>query len=75
MKRITIKIQDSLYDPMISLFEQLGKDKIEIVSTEKQLNNNLKIKIKKLLSQTSIKIFKEIKDPIKWQREQRDEWR
>ncbi len=75
MKRITINIQDSLYDPMISLFEQLGKDKVEIVSTEKQLNNNLNIKIKKLLSQTSIEIFKEIKDPIKWQREQRDEWR
>jgi len=77
MKRVTLNIQDNLYDPIISLLEQLGKDKVEIISSEKvsiNTENSLNAKIKKLLSMESNKPFKKIKDPVKWQREQRDEW-
>lgn len=77
MKRVTLNIQDSLYDPIISLLKHLGKDKVEIISSEKisTLNEvNLNTRIKNVLAQTNIKTFKNIKDPVKWQREQRDEW-
>ena len=77
MKRVTLNIQDSLYDSIISLLKHLGKDKVEIVSSEKISKRNevsLNARIKILLAQTNIKTFKKIKDPVKWQREQRDEW-
>ena len=77
MKRVTLNIQDSLYDSIISLLKHLGKDKVEIVSSEKISKRNevsLNARIKKVLAQTNIKTFKNIKDPVKWQREQRDEW-
>lgn len=77
MKRVTLNIQDSLYDPIISLLKHLGKDKVEIVSSEKISNLNevsLNSRIKSVLAKTDIKTFKNIKDPVKWQREQRDEW-
>lgn len=77
MKRVILNIQDNLYDPIISLLEQLGKDKVEIISSEKVSTNaeyNLKAKIKEILSRENHMPFKKIKDPVKWQREQRDEW-
>ena len=80
MKRVTLNIQDNLYGPIISLLEHLGKDKVEIVSSEKisETSENseysLNAEIKKILSQKNIKPFKKIKDPVKWQREQRNEW-
>jgi len=77
MKRVTLNIHDNLYDPIISLLEQLGKDKVEIISSEIISTNkgySLNDRIKKLLSQKNIKPFKKIKDPVRWQREQRDEW-
>lgn len=77
MKRVTLNIQDNLYDPIISLLEHLGRDKVEIVSSEKistKAEYSLNVKIKEILSQNKIKPFKKIKDPVKWQREQRDEW-
>jgi len=78
MKRVTLNIQDNLYDPIISLLEQLGKDKVEIVSSEKVPGLNdctLNSKIKDILARPGVKPFKKIKDPLKWQREQRDEWK
>lgn len=77
MKKVTLNIQDNLYDPIMSLLEHLGKDKVEIISSEKILKNtehSLNAGIKEILSQKKIKPFKKIKDPVKWQRDQRDEW-
>jgi hypothetical protein len=76
VKRVILNIQDNLYEPIISILEHLGKENVEIVSTEKILNfnNNLNFRIKKIIAKKDIKPFKNIKDPVKWQREQRNEW-
>lgn len=78
MKRVILNIQDNLYDPIINLLEQLGKEKVEIVSSEiihAHESKNLKIEIKKILKSLTVQAFKKIEDPVKWQREQRNEWK
>jgi hypothetical protein len=78
MKRVTINIQDNSYDPVINMLKLLGKDKVEIISSEVISDADeqpLNIKIKKLLSQKKGEPFKNIKDPVKWQRDERDEWK
>jgi len=77
MKRVTIDIQDNIYDPVISFLELLGKERVEIVSSEvisDSKNQPLNIKIKKLLSDKSTRPFKKIENAVAWQREQRNEW-
>ncbi|GEM_PF-6931124 len=77
MKRVTINIQDGSCDPVINMLKLSGKDKVEIVSLEVISNTDeqpLNTKIKNLLSLRKGEPFKSIQDPVKWQRNERDEW-
>ncbi len=78
MKRLIINIQDNLYDPIIILLKHLGKDKVEIISSETLSDGKkspLNAKIKDILAKNKTKLFRDIKDPVAWQREERNEWK
>lgn len=78
MKRVILNIQDNIYDPVINMLELLGRDKVEIVSSEKisgMDKQSLISSINKILDQKDFKYFKNINNPVKWQKEQRDEWK
>jgi len=75
MKRVILNIQDNIYDPVINMLELLGRDKVEIVSSEiipGMNEQSLISSIKKILDQKDFRYFKKINDPVEWQRKQRD---
>ncbi|MCD4818952.1 MAG: hypothetical protein K8S23_09695 [Candidatus Cloacimonetes bacterium] len=75
MHTITLKIQNSMYKHIIYLLKNLNTNEVEIISEKMQPSQNeiLRIKLKQLLEK-KIEPFKLIKDPMKWQKEQRDDW-
>ncbi|MBW8050026.1 MAG: hypothetical protein FVQ77_06745 [Cytophagales bacterium] len=77
MRNLTLNIKNaSDYQLLLQLAKRLGLDisvtaeKKEKVQT-KQMRNLYKL----LDSVKKNELFKEIKDPVKWQKELRDEWR
>ena len=77
MRNLTLNIKNaSDYQLLLQLAKRLGLDisataeKKEKVQT-KQMRNLYKL----LSSVKKNELFKEIKDPVKWQKELRDEWR
>jgi hypothetical protein len=77
MQRVTLDIQDSVYDHIMYLLQHLEKGRVKIVSKEEidLEKRSLKDDLKNLITQNKMKAFKDLKDPVQWQREQRDEWR
>ncbi len=77
MQRVTLDIQDNMYEHIMYLLQHLEKGKVKIVSKEKidsKKKKSLKNDLKKLINQNKMEVFKDLKDPVQWQREQRDEW-
>jgi len=77
MQRVTLDIQDGMYEHIMYILQHLEKDKVKIVSKEKiglKKKKSLKNDLKRLITQHKTEVFKDFKDPVQWQREQRDEW-
>ncbi len=69
MKTINLQINDSIYEHILFFLQNLPKDMITI---SKDIDT--KDKITKLFEENNIDAFKDIKDPISWQKSMRDEW-
>ena len=69
MKTINLQINDSIYEHILFFLQNLPKDMITI---SKDIDT--KDKITKLFEENNIDAFKDIKDPINWQKSMRDEW-
>ncbi len=74
MQRVTLDIQDSVYDHIMYLLQHLEKGRVKIVSKEEIAlkKRSLKDDLKKLITENKAEAFKDLKDPVQWQR---DEWR
>ena len=77
MQTLKIEISNSIYEHIIFFLQSLPKNLINI-SYENNTNNSSKASIKdeveKLFKTSNVQAFKEIKDPISWQKSMRDDW-
>jgi len=75
MRTIKLKVQDSVYVHIMYLLKSLNQKEIEIIE-DKPLTQvqNTKQAIKDLFEKKNVSLFKAIKDPVKWQQQQREEW-
>ncbi len=71
MHTLKIKIKDSAYEKIQYFLKNLPADDIEVVSDELE-SENPEMSID--CSQFNIKSYKDIVDPVLWQKTLRDEW-
>jgi len=75
MHTIKLKIQDSIYSHIMYLLKNLNPQEIEIIEDKEVTHGeDIKSSIKELINTQKEKRFGVIKDPMKWQQQQRDEW-
>jgi len=72
MHTVQLKIDNSIYHNVMFLLNNLKLKGLEIKEENKQVLTN-KQKIKQLLNESTY-IFADIKDPLEWQKKQREEW-
>ena len=72
MHTVQLKIDNSIYHNIMFLLNNLNLKGLEIKEENKQVMTN-KQKIKQLLNE-STNIFADIKDPLEWQKKQREKW-
>ena len=75
--RHTVKLtmEDNIYHNIMFMLRNLQSKGLEIEEINEDSSTlNTKSKIKELFSNHNIEVFKSIDDPIKWQKNQRDEW-
>ncbi len=70
MHSITLNVKDIFYKPVISFLKHWDNENITIVEDKKIENSTRKNRIKKLLEENN-NLFKDIKNPLEWQKEQR----
>ena len=77
MQTLKIEVSNSIYEHIIFFLQSLPKNLINI-SYEENTNNTSKDSIKnqmeELFRTSNIQAFKEVKDPVSWQKSMRDEW-
>jgi archaellum biogenesis ATPase FlaH len=66
MQTLEIKVEDSMYKPLLMLLENFNG-----ISINKK---NKKQQIKNLLQNNKLNIFTEIDNPLIWQKQQRKGW-
>ena len=71
MKTINIEVNDTIYEHIMFFLKNLPKDMIRFNKKEKI---STKDEVKKLFEKSDIEVFKEVKDPLVWQKSIRDEW-
>jgi len=69
MHRLILDINDNVLDKIFYVLNNLPKNDVKVVS-----NKLIKEDILIDFSQYNIESLKEIKDPVAWQNEIRDEW-
>jgi hypothetical protein len=75
MKTIKIDINDSVYEHILFFLKSLPSNLVKIQEVNsKESKIDTKKKIEEIFSKNDIVAFKDIEDPVKWQRELRDEW-
>ncbi|HIP61815.1 MAG TPA: hypothetical protein EYG98_04595 [Sulfurovum sp.] len=75
MHIVTLEIKDSMYEHFLYLIKNLNSKEITVVKESlSDTHIPLKQELHKLFDEAGIDAFKEIKDPVAWQRKQRDEW-
>jgi hypothetical protein len=72
MHTVQLKIDNSIYHNVMFLLNNLNLKGLEIKEDHTQTMTN-KQKIKQLLDK-STNIFVDIKDPLEWQKNQREDW-
>ena len=75
MRTVKLNIKDNIYQNVMFVLESF-KEKGEQIEEITKLNKNQKDKetLKDFLTNSKIEVFKNIKDPIAWQKSIRDEW-
>ena len=75
MRTVKLNIKDSIYKNVMFVLESFREKGVQIEEITK-LNKNQKDKetLKDFLTNSKIEVFKNIKDPIAWQKSIRDEW-
>jgi hypothetical protein len=75
MHTITLQVKDSMYEHFLYLLKNLNPKEITVIDEKlSKTSGSLKKELHKLFEETNIKAFKDIEDPVEWQRKQRDEW-
>jgi len=75
MHTITLQVKDSMYKHFLYLIKNLNPQEISVVEEKtSEKHTLLREELHKLFSHTNINAFKDISDPVEWQRKQRDEW-
>ena len=75
MHTIKLKVQDSIYSHIKYLLKSLNKKEIEIIEDKPlEQEHNTKQAIKELFEKKNVHLFSSIKDPVKWQQQQREDW-
>jgi len=69
MHRLILDINDNVLDKIFYVLNNLPKNDVKVVS-----NTPIKDDVLIDFSQYNIKSLKEIKDPVSWQNELRNEW-
>ncbi len=73
MHTVKLQIEDSIYKNIMFLLTNLKLKGLEI-KEESVINLTTREKVKDLFKRKQANIFKDIEDPVKWQKEQREEW-
>ncbi|MGJ0302705.1 hypothetical protein NG764_11615 [Aliarcobacter cryaerophilus] len=75
MRTVKLNIKDNIYQNVMFVLESFKEKGVQIEEITK-LNKNQKDKetLKDFLTNSKIEVFKNIKDPIAWQKSIRDEW-
>jgi len=78
MQTLKIEVSNSIYKHIIFFLQSLPKNLINI-SHEKRIEITPEISIKnqmeELFENSKVNSFKEIKDPVSWQKSMRNEWK
>jgi len=74
MHTITLQVKDSMYEHFLYLLKNLNPKEITVTDEKLSKTGFIKKELHKLFEETDIKAFKDIEDPVEWQRKQRDEW-
>ena len=75
MHTITLQVKDSMYKHFLYLIKNLNPQEISVVEEKtSEKDTLLREELHKLFSHTNISVFKDISDPVEWQRKQRGEW-
>ena len=75
MHTITLQVKDSMYEHFLYLLKNLNPKEIKVVDEKlSKPNLSLKSELQELFNNSDITVFKDIADPVAWQKEQRDEW-
>jgi len=70
MHSIKLSVQDNVYEHVMFLLKNLNTKDIEIIEDKVVLNESNNIDFSKY----KVKAFQDIQDPLKWQKEIREEW-
>ena len=75
MHTIKLKVQDSIYSHIMYVLKSLNKKEIEIIEDKPlEQEHNTKQAIKELFEKKNVHLFSSIKEPVKWQQQQREDW-
>ena len=75
MHTVKINIDDSIYNHVMFLLQNLNYKGLEIVEEKKiDSGQNTKDLVMELFKSKKMEFFKKIDDPLEWQRSQRNQW-
>jgi len=77
MRTLNIQVSDSIYEHIIFFLKSIPQNLISISEkTESPTikNSSTKKRVEQLFKTNKVEAFKEIEDPIAWQKSIRDEW-
>ena len=75
MHTITLQVKDSMYEHFLYLLKNLNPKEISVIEEKpSKTHTSLREDLHKLFNDANVTVFKDIDDPVEWQRKQRDEW-
>lgn len=75
MHTVKLNIKDSIYQNVMFVLESFKEKGVQIEElTKVDKNQKNKETLKDFLANSKIEVFKDIKDPVDWQKSIRNEW-
>lgn len=77
MHTITLQVKDSMYEHFLYVLKNLNPKEISVIEEKPSTSKThapLREELHKLFNDANVTAFKNIEDPLEWQRKQRDEW-
>jgi hypothetical protein len=77
MKTLNIEVNDSVYEHILFFLQNLPKDMVKIskqIEPKQNAKLSTKEKVEELFKTKNVEAFRDIKDPLAWQKSVRDEW-